>query len=316
MIRLVIIHGQLGSGKTTLIEHLLKHEEFRDALIIENEFASENIHQATLSEHDHVGNVVPITVWNVVPITGGCVCCTSESELSDVLRTVAGQARQTPVILETTGVANSIQLLQKLFLSDFFLEQFQLVKNIYLLDALEVNSADLAKARFLDVRLADLIIVNKIDLCDSTRLDGLEETLHRVTPETQVVRAKRGQIDPSLVLWPPYSRTEVALAENIDAITSAETGTHDLPSYLVYDLPAAVSRGRIEAAVGRVQGSGGDSLLRLKGYFSDEAGYWWQIQATRHHLECSPAKPGHNPLLVLIGRHPERALAMVVEELG
>ena len=48
---LYLVHGSLGSGKTTFITGLLKQPEFKNSYIIENEFANQNIDERTLSSH-------------------------------------------------------------------------------------------------------------------------------------------------------------------------------------------------------------------------------------------------------------------------
>jgi G3E family GTPase len=67
LIPLVIVHGTLGSGKTTVVRELLKTPALRGAFIIENEFAHESIDGMALGDEVHEDQLAELS--------GGCVCC-------------------------------------------------------------------------------------------------------------------------------------------------------------------------------------------------------------------------------------------------
>ena len=127
---LYLVHGRLGAGKTSIISHLAKTEHFKHAFVIENEFAQENIDGPILGGHFGQNNIFEIS--------GGCICCSSGAELLDVLQKIkdSNTGDLAPVIVETTGVASSVQLLKQLLLSDIFHKNYYLAKNILVLDAL------------------------------------------------------------------------------------------------------------------------------------------------------------------------------------
>src|SRR5476649_597993 len=98
MIPVTLLTGYLGSGKTTVLNHLLKSPKLADTAVIINEFGETGI------DHD----LVESGSERLVTLPGGCVCCSVRSDLADTLRSlfqrrVRGQVGEFErVIIETT----------------------------------------------------------------------------------------------------------------------------------------------------------------------------------------------------------------------
>jgi len=116
---LYIFHGRLGSGKTTAIKHLRGLEKFNDSIVIENELASENIDQDKLGRK------------NVYDISGLCVCCSTGNELNQALNKAYEHSNNQPVILETTGAANLVNVLKKIITDSSFNEKYEIASSIF-----------------------------------------------------------------------------------------------------------------------------------------------------------------------------------------
>ena len=91
-----VIGGYLGAGKTTLVNHLLRHAEGRRLAVLVNEFGELPI-DADLIEAE--GD-------DLISISGGCVCCSFGSDLTAaLLRLAALEPRPDHVVIEASGVA-------------------------------------------------------------------------------------------------------------------------------------------------------------------------------------------------------------------
>ena len=91
----VVIGGYLGAGKTTLVNHLLRHADGRRVAVLVNDFGDVNI-DADLIEGADAG---------VLSLSGGCLCCSFGDDLVGTL--LALQRRQPPpdvVLIELSGV--------------------------------------------------------------------------------------------------------------------------------------------------------------------------------------------------------------------
>ncbi len=121
-IALYLVNGALGAGKTTLVDFLVQQPEFAGARVIENEFASESVDSCTLAQR----------VDEVATIAGECICCSSGEELIDILHNFAISGKA-PVIIESTGVANTLRVVEKLLAGDTFM-QYDLKQSLYVVD--------------------------------------------------------------------------------------------------------------------------------------------------------------------------------------
>jgi len=98
MINLYIITGFLGAGKTTFLNHYLKHHATSKNLVIENEFGKVNIDSRLITEK----------IDEVVELTNGCICCSLDNELVEVLaKIIKNNDKPDNVFIETTGIADT-----------------------------------------------------------------------------------------------------------------------------------------------------------------------------------------------------------------
>ena len=181
-IALYLVNGALGAGKTTLVDFLVQQPEFAGARVIENEFASESIDSCRLAQR----------VDEVATIAGECICCSSGEELIDILHNFAISGKA-PVIIESTGVANTLRVVEKLLAGDIF-EQYDLAQSLYVVDGAEARADGLAEALLAEAQAADVVLVSKLDLLAENDCQQLIETLLQ-QGLTNVVNMDHGKFD-------------------------------------------------------------------------------------------------------------------------
>ncbi|HMQ02077.1 MAG TPA: GTP-binding protein [Candidatus Doudnabacteria bacterium] len=292
MIPAIIIHGTLGSGKTTLLKHLLRLPEFSGAFIIENEFASVNVDQVTLAAHHDV---------EVYDIAGGCICCSSGTELIDALQSLVDRQWQKPVIIETTGVANSAQLIKQLLLSSVFIENFSFQKNIYVVDPMETTPSQLQETHLLDVALADIAVVGKVDIAPGEQVQQIEQMLHQLNDQLVVVHGTNGDYNFPESLLNETSRAEHAIINYMQDISNLDAAEHGMSYVLITDASPFPSQEKIQQVVNELQGHLDMEVKRIKGYVVDSSGGWWHVEATSNHSKVESAEPQDAPMIVIIG---------------
>lgn len=291
----VIVHGSLGSGKTTLVVSLLHDPFFANSLVIENEFANENIDKVTVADHQHTSQVYDIA--------GGCICCSSGKELSLALADIARREWKYPVIIETTGVAQSAQLIKQLFLDAEFLRSYQLIKNIYVVDPLEVSPASLATEHFFDVALSDVVVIGKVDLVHATQdLELFEREIKKINPAAVVVRVRQGQHTLEAFAFTAGSQVENNLVQHIAQIPVLSQEQHGM-QYAIERIPQPVSKKQLDALEVYVRAFPEHGIKRVKGYVEDTDGNWWHLEATAHHWQLVPSTPRAESLIVVIAAH-------------
>lgn len=91
-----IVGGYLGAGKTTLVNHLLRHADGLRIAVLVNDFGDLPIDADLIESAD----------GDVIALAGGCVCCAFGSDLVGALIALARRApRPDHVLIETSGVA-------------------------------------------------------------------------------------------------------------------------------------------------------------------------------------------------------------------
>lgn len=89
LIPVTLLTGYLGSGKTTLVNHVLNNQKGYKVAVIVNDIGEVNI-DATLIQK---GGVVNQTDDSLVPLQNGCICCTLKVDLMQQIVELAGSRK-------------------------------------------------------------------------------------------------------------------------------------------------------------------------------------------------------------------------------
>ena len=123
-----ILTGYLGSGKTTLVNHILSDKTHgKKIAIIENEFGDVGIDDALMAK-----NAKEQVEEEIIEMMNGCICCTVRQDLVVVLRKFSERMKQgklkklDSVLIETTGMADPAPVAQTFFVDDEVKENFRL----------------------------------------------------------------------------------------------------------------------------------------------------------------------------------------------
>lgn len=294
--KLYLINGPLGAGKTTLLKFLLRQDELASAQVIENEFASISVDTAELHEH----------VKEIETIAGLCICCSTGTELVDALMKLKDNNR--PVLIEATGVANSLKLIEKLVVNDI-LNFYDIAKAFFVIDAAEVSDdPSLIAAHLEEIKAADIVVVTKTDLlAKKLRAEVIEAIAAPSTGE--VVVATMGAIDPVYVKG----------GSDILAHFAASTTTHanhdtDMNYSLINVEEMAFNSTRLQETWNTLQQQYG--LKRLKGNFIDTEGAYWHVEATVSQFKAHPQESATLLQLVFIGLDARSITTQVLKELS
>ncbi len=188
-----VITGFLGSGKTTILGHLLAQPGMADSAVIINEFGEVAL--------DHL--MVEHVDGETVVLASGCVCCAMRSDLETTLRSMLAKSRkgQIPpfarVLVETTGLADPAPICQMLLNNP-------LVSHFFRLDTLLTTTDALHGRRQLEERaeakkqaaLADRLLLTKTDLATREATAELHEALAALNPNAPRFEVIAGMIDP------------------------------------------------------------------------------------------------------------------------
>ena len=194
-IPLTIISGFLGTGKTSLLTHLLTQagpeNGRRRITAMVNDFGALNI-DAELIAAKH---------GNQISLANGCVCC---SIGDDLMRSFMEVMQQTPlpdhIIIEASGVAEPSRIAGFAAVD----RQLRLDGIVTLVDASAHNvySKDtyLADNYAKQIEAAHLLLISKPDLADAATLENLEKELATQKPDVPMAQVTHGALPINLVL--------------------------------------------------------------------------------------------------------------------
>jgi cobalamin biosynthesis protein CobW len=221
-IPVTVVTGFLGSGKTTLIRHLLTHNQGRKIAVIVNEFGELGIDGELLRSCQVCPDDEDLN--NIVELTNGCLCCTVQEEFLPTMQALIARKNDIDCILiETSGLA-----LPKPLISAF---RWPEIRTAVTVDAVitVVDCDAVADGRFASdpakidelrqadeeidhetplqelfedqLACADLVIVNKTDLVNSKQYQAAIELINQELPRSvKIVNSDRGKVDPQMIL--------------------------------------------------------------------------------------------------------------------
>jgi G3E family GTPase len=196
-IPLTIVTGFLGSGKTTLIRHLLADSRFADAAIIVNEFGAVGIDHHLFRKTDE----------RVTLLRDGCACCARRDDLVDALHDLVRcrDRGEEPgfdrVVLETSGLADPAPILHTIVADPVLSRRYRVDHVIATFDAIagETNLETHDEA-VRQLAAATVVVLTKRDLAADEASARLRALARRVNPVATVVLADHGRVDVDHVL--------------------------------------------------------------------------------------------------------------------
>lgn len=181
-----VLTGFLGSGKTTLMNHILHSPDhgLRFA-IIENEFGEVGIDEEILKTDKNVaagkrkkkkvdGGESKVTRLDeeVIEVLNGCICCTVRGDLVSALKRMHERVQNfDAVLIETTGMADPAPVAQTFFVDEDVQKLYKLDGIVTVCDAMHLERhldkevAEGAENEAVEqLAFADKVLLNKCDL--------------------------------------------------------------------------------------------------------------------------------------------------------
>jgi len=182
-----IVTGFLGSGKTTLVNHILANQQGLRTAVIVND----------LSDIDIDGDLIESADNGMVELSNGCICCSLNNNFIDAVFRILGRQHELDyLVVETTGVADPLPV------------ALTFLRNLVRLDSIVtvVDAENFALERFdgeaarNQLAYGDVILLNKCDLVGTERLRALEEAIGNVVARARITRTTRCDVPLALIL--------------------------------------------------------------------------------------------------------------------
>ncbi len=229
----LLVGGALGAGKTTLLARWIAEPGFGTSAVLVNELG-----EGAIDAH-LVGGYAGVTRT----LDGGCACCAARGAIAHALHALAGPRPGAPrferVIVELSGIAHPLPVLEELTGNPALAESFPLHGFAAVIDATEgVRALDDAPVRAC-AAAADVLVVAKTEHADAAAVERLAARLARVNPHAQALRVAPEGLHAQEV-WDAAAAAPGRALRHLEALV-AEGAGHDVTVHTLHLPPVELS---------------------------------------------------------------------------
>ena len=281
-----VITGFLGSGKTTLIRHLMQNPQGKRLAVIVNEFGDVGVDGDILKSCA----IPECPAENIMELANGCICCTVADDFIPTIEALmALDPRPEHIIIETSGLALPKPLLSAFDWPDIrskitvdgvialadaeAVADGRFAPNVAAVDAQRVaddsidHETPLSEVFEDQISCADIILLTKSDLAGPEGLARAREVITAEAPRPlPMVDITEGVVDPRIVLG-----LNAAAEDDMEARPSHHDGhddhddhEHDDFESIVVNIPEVTDPADLVAGIEAMAKQ--QNILRVKGY--------------------------------------------------
>jgi G3E family GTPase len=215
-----VLSGFLGAGKTTVLSHILNNREGKKVAVIVNDMSEVNIDSAIVQNEVALSH----SEEKLVEMSNGCICCTLREDLLEEVANLAQAGRFDYLVVESTGISEPLPVAETFTFAD---ENGVSLSDVATLDTMvtvvdAVNFLnDYDEAKYLQdtgeslgeddersvtdllieqVEFADVILVSKVDLVETSEIQRLSAILRTLNTEAKIIPITKGQVEIDEVL--------------------------------------------------------------------------------------------------------------------
>lgn len=296
--RILVVSGFLGAGKTTFIKELARRTR-EDFSVMENEYGQVGIDGQLLAEKEMPESgeedAGKLNIWE---LTEGCICCSMKSDFASSILTIANTIDPEYLIVEPTGVGMLSNVMNNIRLIQY--ERISLLSPITILDG---NSFDRYCQEFPDIyrdqiASAGCVLVSKMEGADRQTLEQLEQSIRQINPAAEIFTTHYSAN--------PDSWWESLLSRPADPAQKlpGKAETPDLQNLGLTEVSLPSGNQLLLFLQGVVAGVFGD-ICRAKGYLpvgSGEQTAWLRFDVVDHNYSITGIEEMPDSRAVLIGK--------------
>ncbi|WP_405170571.1 GTP-binding protein [Paenibacillus sp. FSL H8-0280] len=216
-----VLSGYLGSGKTTVLNHVLNNRQGLKVAVIVNDMSEVNIDAALVKGETTLSR----TEEKLVELSNGCICCTLRDDLMQEIEKLVNEGKYDYILIESTGISEPVPVAQTFTYADeeSGIDLTSLARLDCLVTVVDANrfwhdfgsgqslldrnqatgdedTRDVVDLLIDQIETCDVLLLNKCDLVDDTELNKLEGIIRKLQPNAKIIRTENGQVNPSEIL--------------------------------------------------------------------------------------------------------------------
>lgn len=209
---ITLITGYLGSGKTTLINHILKNANGLHMAVIVNDLGEVNIDAELIQK----GGVVSSKDDNLVALQNGCICCTLKKDLIEQLADLVNSQKFDHILIEASGICEPVPIAQTIaYMEEEFKKQhlpkfYKIDAIISVTDALrlrdefgcgdvfentERGEENLENLIIQQIEFCDIVLLNKVSEISKEELARVKKAIIALQPSAEIIETDYCDVD-------------------------------------------------------------------------------------------------------------------------
>ena len=211
-IPVLLLTGYLGSGKTTLVNHILSNGQGIKFAVIVNDLGEVNIDADLIQK----GGVVDQKDDSLVALQNGCICCTLKMELVEQLRDLAKMGKFDYIVIEASGICEPEPIARTICSIPSMSEEYtrygtcRLDRIVTVVDALrmrdefacgddlarkDLGEEDIENLLIQQIEFCDMILLNKVSEVSPEDLARVKRIIRVLQPKAEIIECDYGRVD-------------------------------------------------------------------------------------------------------------------------
>ena len=213
----LLLTGYLGSGKTTLVNHILSNKRNIKFAVIVNDIGEVNI-DASLIQKDGIVNQQDDSL---VPLQNGCICCTLKMDLVEQINDIMAMERFDYIVIEASGICEPAPIAQTICsiptidpkYTRHGIARLDCIATV--VDALrlqsefdcgreltrkDIDEEDIENLVIQQIEFCNIILLNKALEVTPDELSRIRQILRAIQPKARIITCDYADVDLDLII--------------------------------------------------------------------------------------------------------------------
>ena len=208
----LLLTGYLGSGKTTLVNHILSNKKGIKFAVIVNDIGEVNIDADLIQK----GGVVGKKDESLVALQNGCICCTLKMDLIEQLNDIMKMGRFDYIVIEASGICEPEPIARTIAGIPSMGYQYtkfgtpRLDCIVTVVDALRmkdefacgdslknenIDEDDIENLVIEQIEFCNIVLINKVSEIEPKELERIRQIVKNLSPDAQVLECDYANVD-------------------------------------------------------------------------------------------------------------------------
>ena len=208
----LLLTGYLGSGKTTLVNHILSNKKGIRFAVIVNDIGEVNIDADLIQK----GGIVGKKDESLVALQNGCICCTLKMDLIQQLTDIMKMARFDYIVIEASGICEPEPIARTIAgipqmgkeYTQFGIPRLDCIVTV--VDALRmkdefdygeslknenIDEEDIENLVIEQIEFCNIVLLNKVSEVEPKELERIRQIVKNLAPDAQILECDYANID-------------------------------------------------------------------------------------------------------------------------